>query len=379
MLTAATPPREFVISTCVNPMAAPPPARRVLILRLGAVGDVVRTLPAARALRHAYADARLAWLVEPASASLLEGQSWLDEVIVFPRSVLREAMTRGRLRVLDREARRFVRELRERGFDLVVDFHAILKSGVLSWLSGAPFRASYARPFSREASFRFANHRARLEPPNQSRFDRNEALVRFLGVDAELPGRSLEVPAEAQARIAEALGQGPAPIIMHPGTSDTTAHKRWNVDGYAAVARELRAEGGPVTRISVGPARDDQAFAEAIVAAAGGAAQLAPETPSLLDLAALFARARLYVGSDTGPMHVASLVGTPVVQLLGPTDPIENQPFPGTPSRTVREQIACNPCRRGCAAATCMAVIRPATVLAAARELLDQGSGTLPG
>jgi ADP-heptose:LPS heptosyltransferase len=90
----------------------------------------------------------------------------------------------------------------------------------------------------------------------------------------------------------------------------------------------------------------------------------------MADLAALFSCSRLYIGGDTGPMHVASLVGTPVVQILGPTDPVENAPFPETPSRTIRVQIQCNPCRRGCAAATCMRVIPPEAVTEAARELL---------
>ena len=115
---------------------------------------------------------------------------------------------------------------------------------------------------------------------------------------------------------------------------------------------------------------NDRAFAEAIVAASGGAARIAPETHSLADLAALFSCSRLYIGGDTGPMHVASLVGTPVVQILGPTDPIENAPFPGVPSRSVRIQIHCNPCRRGCAAVTCMRVIPPSSVIDAASELL---------
>jgi ADP-heptose:LPS heptosyltransferase len=127
--------------------------------------------------------------------------------------------------------------------------------------------------------------------------------------------------------------------------------------------------------VTAGPAAEERAFAEAVLGAAGGAARAAPETPSLLDLAALFARARLYVGGDTGPMHVASLVGTPVVQLLGPTDPVENAPFAGTPSRTVRVQVGCNPCRRGCATATCMRVIAPGAVLEASGALLAASGG----
>jgi ADP-heptose:LPS heptosyltransferase len=163
-------------------------------------------------------------------------------------------------------------------------------------------------------------------------------------------------------------------VAIHPGTSDATPHKRWTPEGYAAVARGLREGEGVPSIVTVGPARDDRAFAEAVVKAAGGAASLAPPTPRLADLAALFARCRLYLGSDTGPMHVASLVGTPVVQLLGPTDPVENAPWPGTPSRSLRVGVACSPCRRGCAAATCMALLEPAAVLAAARALLAGGS-----
>jgi len=344
------------------------------VVRLGAVGDVVRTLPAASALRAAYPGSQLAWLVERPSASLLRAQPWIDEVLEFPREELREALRRGRLLRAFGAARDFLRELRRRRFELVVDFHSILKSGVLAAASGAPLRAGYARPYGRELSFLFATARAELWPPRASRFERNDALVRFLAVRAPAAPRPLRVDPEAARRIERELGPGPAPLALHPGTSDATPHKRWTAEGYGAVARALREATGVPSVVSVGPARDDRSFAEAVVEAAGGAARLAPATPGLADLAALFARCRLYLGSDTGPMHVASLVGTPVVQLLGPTDPVENAPWPGTPSRSVRVQIACNPCRRGCAAAPCMRLLEPAAVVAAARALLAPGS-----
>jgi len=216
---------------------------------------------------------------------------------------------------------------------------------------------------------RFATDKAQLDPPKQSRFQRNDALVRYLGVDAPPAAQPLTVSPEALEAAQKALGPGPVPIAIHPGTSDETAHKRWTVDGYAAVAQTLAAEGTPSV-VTAGPAQDDRAFADAIVEASGGAARRAPATPGLLELAALFRACRLYLGGDTGPLHVASLVGTPVVQLIGPTDPIENQPFPGTPSKTVRVQIECNPCRRGCAAASCMRAIHPDQVTSAVRGLL---------
>ena len=363
------PPREVLISTCTNPLASAPSAERILVVRLGAVGDVVRTLPAAAGVRAQWPHARLAWLVEPSAASLLRGQAWLDRVIVFPRDALAQALRRGNLVELLRCARGFVRELRAERFDLVLDFHAILKSGLLTRVSGSPRRVSYARPFAREGAGLFATQRARLAPPRQSRFDRNEALLRFLGSRVPLPAHPLEVPGPALERIAALLGPGPAPVVIHPGTSDATPHKRFSAAGYAAVARALAAEGVRCL-VSSGPAASDREMVSAVLSAAGAAASAAPPTPTLLDLAALFARSRLYLGADSGPMHVASLVGTPVLQLLGPTCPIENAPYPATPSRTLRVAIACNPCRRGCAAATCMRLIPVDAVLAATRELL---------
>ena len=169
-----------------------------------------------------------------------------------------------------------------------------------------------------------------------SRFERNAALVRFVGVDAphaELPFR---VAAETQAGLETALGAGPPPVALHPGTSERTAHKRWSPEQFARLALLLREREGVSSIVTWGPARDDRAAAEAVVAASGGAARLAPRTADLGELGALLSACRLYVGGDTGPMHVASLVGTPVVQLLGPTDPIENAPWPDTPSRSVR-------------------------------------------
>jgi ADP-heptose:LPS heptosyltransferase len=345
------------------------------VIRLGALGDVVRTLPAVSALRAHYAGAHLAWLVEPPSAGVLERQPWVDEVLVFPRPALRRALGSGRLPTLAREARRFLRELRARRFDLALDFHAILKSGILARLSGAPVRASYAPPFGRELAWLFANRRARLGPGRPSRYDRNEALVRFLGIGEAPAPAPLRVDPEAQRRADAWLAGRPAPVAIHPGTSEVTPYKRYGVAGYAALARALASDGIPVV-VSAGPARGERAMADAIVAASGGAAVRGPETQGIADLAALLSRARLFVGSDSGPLHVASLVGTPVVQILGPTHPDENRPWAGTPSRQVRVPIACSPCRRGCAAATCMRVVPPEAVIAAARELArEAGAG----
>jgi len=354
---------------CARPLPAPPVARRIAVVRLGALGDVVRTLPAVSALRAGYPDARLAWVVEPPSAPLLEAQPWVDEVIVLPRPEIVSRLRAGDLRGAWAVWRAFRATLRARRFDLVVDFHSILKSAWVARASGAPLRFGYARPYGREGAWLLANERARLVPERCSRFERNAALVEHLGLPVRPDPAPLRVPAATREAMAARLG-GERPVVVHPGTGAGTPHKRWPAEGFAALARALAARPGVPVVVTAGPARDDRRLADAIVDASGGAARRAPETGSLLELAALFAASRLYVGGDTGPLHVASLVGTPVVQILGPTDPVENRPFAGTPSRVLRFPVACSPCRRGCAAATCMRLVAPEAVAEAARARL---------
>ena len=355
-------------------MGRPPEADRILVLRLGALGDVARTLPAASALRAGHPGAHLAWLVEPGARGAVAGQPWIDELLVFPRDELRSALRRLHLRRFVRVLAAFLRELRRRRFDLVVDFHSILKSALLARASGAPRRAAYAPPHGREGAWLLANARARVAERRTSRYARNLALVRFLGVGASPWSAPLRVDGDARRRVLEALGPGLAPVLIHPGSSGATPHKRWSAEGYAAVARSLAALGVPV-RVAFGPAPAERAFAESIASTAGEGVQLAPPTTELGDLAALCEASRLFIGGDSGPLHVASLVGTPAVQILGPTDPVENEPYTGTPSRTVRVPVACSPCRRGCAAAVCMRRVEPAAVVAAARELLAAREG----
>ncbi len=341
-------------------------------MRLGAVGDVARTLPAASCLRAAWPGAHLAWLVEAPAASLVAAQPWVDETIVFPRP-FRAGPRRdpGRTRAL-RELAVFLARLRARRFDLVVDFHSILRSALLALATGARRRVAYARPFGRELAWLLATHRARVAPARVSRFERNEALVRFLGAPAKPAPRPLRVGPAALAAMRERLGGGPAPLAIHPGTSEGGRHKRVAVEVLAGAAHALFAELGIPTVVTFGPARDDLRLAEAVVAAAGGAARLAPPTPDLADLAALFACSRLAIGPDTGPLHVAALAGTPVVQLLGPTDPIENAPWPETPSRRLRDAVGA-PGRGGEIGAEAIALAARELLGAAARS--DRSAG----
>ncbi len=347
-----------------NALSAPPAAERILVIRLGALGDVVRTRFAFAGLRELYPRAHIDWLVEDRAAAGLEAIAGLDGVVEMTRPRLRAQAWAGLGGIGT-----LVRELRARRYDLAVDFHCILKSALLARAARIPMRVGYAAPHAREGSAWLLTHAARLEPDHISRFERNAALIRFLGGDIPRDPPGLELPAEPAPELAALPSEL---IIVHPGTSPTTLYKRWEPARYAELSRALFAQRGITSLVTWGPVAGEREAAEAVVAAAGDAAHLAPATPSMAHLLALLRGARMFVGSDSGPMHLASLAGVPVVAVFGPTDPLENAPFPGLPHRLVRRDVGCNPCREGCPARSCMAAVQVDDVVKAALELLPE-------
>jgi ADP-heptose:LPS heptosyltransferase len=353
--------------TVEKPLPSPPTASAILVIRLGALGDVVRTRFALPGLRALYPDARIDWLVEDRAAAGLEGVVGLDDIVPVPRIRLSyRELPRGLERL-----RSLVRELRARRYDMAVDFHSILKSATFARLSGAPLRVGFAPPLAREGSSRLFTHAVRVAPAHLSRFERNAALVRYLGGDVPAEPPPLALAREIRPDL-EAVPSGLA--VMHPGTSESTRYKRWESQRYAEVARGLRQRLGLESLVTWGPVDAERSTAEAVVAGADGAARLAPPTHGVAELLALLRRGRVFIGSDSGPMHLASMAGLPVVALFGPTDPLENEPFPGLPSRLVRVDVGCNPCRGGCPVLACMTAIDAGAVVEATCSLVAGGS-----
>ncbi len=335
----------------------------MLVVRLGAFGDVVRTLPAAFALRRRLPGARLAWLVEPGSAPLLERLPWLDEVLVFPRSELEAALARWRAGALLGRGLDVRRTLRDRGFDCVVDFHGILKSGVLTRCTGAGRRVGLAPAHVREgAAFFYTEH---VRPPVDpcSRWARNAALAAQLGASVD----ATPIPGLAPSDTAQPRGRH---AVLHPGSSAGTPHKRYPVQRFAEVARVLARELGAPCVVTCGPDPVERARARALVERAGDAAQVAETGGDVGALISQLSSARVVVSGDTGPLHLASLLGTPVVQILGPTHPVQNEPWPHTPWARAHLPLPCSPCRRGCDAAPCMELLPVADIVDAARRAL---------
>lgn len=350
-----------------------------LFIRLSAIGDVVRTLPALALLRNRFPDARITWLVEEKAFDILSQRGDIDEVILFPRRSITEKI-KSPITFFGAfsEFISFIRHFRSKRFDVTLDFHGILKSGILSYLSGAPLRIGFDKGFSKEMNHIFSNRRVGLNPPRLSRVERNLVLARSIVGELDVPDIAIEVTPEdvfSVDSIEKQSLKGRRPrIIIHPGTSPDTPYKRWEAKGYGAVADMLIARTGGEVIITYGPGEEKMAF-EVLDCMEHTAVILESEL-EIRELAELYRRSDVYIGGDTGPMHIASFVGTPVVAVFGPTDPIENEPYNRTPYRMVRRPVSCSPCRdRGCIKGLCFESITPEMVANSALELLVDMAG----
>ncbi len=347
---------------------------KILILRLSAVGDVIRTLPAVRALKEYYPRSSITWVVEEPSKTLLESQPEIDEVILFPRKRWVDGIKSARrIGKTVAEMWGFVLGLRRRGFDVTLDFHGILKSGLLSFFSGAPKRIGYNRRFTKEGNFLFSNVKVELPKARISRFQRNLTLLKGVGLDVKELKYNFHIPPEDREYIESFFKASSAslknPLIaIHPGTSQKTYYKRWTPLQYARLADRLIRELRGAVIFTWGT--DERTWVEDIQKEMKESSILSPRTETLTQLGEVYRHCDLYIGGDTGPMHIASLVGIPLVVIYGPTDPIVNEPFGR--HKKVRKEVGCNPCRnRSCKELTCLKMITVDDVFKATEEILS--------
>jgi predicted lipopolysaccharide heptosyltransferase III len=299
---------------------------RILLVRLRLIGDVVFTTPVIRSLRRHFPDAHLTYVVEPAAAPVVDGNPHLDELIVAPRR-------RGLSRLAD--DLRLGRRLRRGRYDIAIDLHGGPRGAFLVWMSDAPMRIGYTIRGRRWMYTHVVGRSPELIPRHsvQNQGD----LLRPLGIDACDPGSEpVEMREDARATRAvaarlAAAGVGPSDPIAVVHVSAGNPFRRWPADSFAELAAALvrRGRASHVVLVS-GPS--ESAAAEAIARDARQRLGVEDHRVSagdydLAELRALVARAAVYIGGDSGPLHVASTTTTPIVLLLGPTLPERSRPW----------------------------------------------------
>jgi ADP-heptose:LPS heptosyltransferase len=287
--------------------AVPRNAPRILIVRLSALGDVIHGVPVACALREALPEAVIGWVCEGRNAEFLEGHPAIDHLVRAPRGWLKSPRAVFELR----------RQLRTLNFDVAVDLQCLTKSAVAAWLSGAPRRIGKSGPHGRELSKWIHNELTEVQGGHV--IDHYLQMLRPLGIDS--PRVKFNLPERpADARSAEDLLRARRLnhrrfVVLNPGAGWPS--KIWPPERYGEVARRIAADFN-MPSLAVWGAPSEQALAEEIVAISKGAAQLAPPT-TVAELASLCRRAAMFLGSDTGPMHLSVAVGTPTISLHGPS------------------------------------------------------------
>jgi heptosyltransferase-1 len=352
----------------------------ILIVRLGALGDIVHAIPAAAALRTAFPAARIDWIVDAKHRAMVDLVTVIDRVIPLERPTLSGWL----------QASAVMRQCR---YDVALDFQGLLKSAVLARMSGAArvigfsiwhLREKTARPFYTttggdaapspdRSSSPDGQNSLRLQPDATHVIAKNRRLLRTVGVhdDAPITFPLAQPPSAALDAVTVALG-GPAPFaLINPGAA--WPNKRWPVDRFGEVAAFLRDVRRLPAFVLWGPG--EEALAQSVVRASSGAARLAPPT-EVADLLALSRAASLMISGDTGPLHIAAAAGTPAVAIFGPTDPARNGPW--VPEDVTISRFAACHCqyeRRCHESQWCLADVQVAEVTAAIQRRLTAAGG----
>ena len=290
------------------------PDARFLLVRLGSLGDVIHALPAASALRDAFPDARIDWLIEPKWRRLLEGNPDLTEIVSL------EKKSAAGLIVT-------VSKLRAAHYTCAIDFQGLYKSALPTFVSGAPRRIGFPSTYAREgfASFFYTD---RINPRGAHKVDHNLALVEAAGagVRTSRPRFPLTLHPEDEKQVTQELARHNIAdfYVLNPGGGWRS--KCWPPERYGELHHRLAVQHGWRAIISFGPG--EERLAQELVSAAGTPAPAAVPF-GLGPLMALLRRAKFVISADTGPLHLASALGAPVLGLYGPTDPARNGPYGG--------------------------------------------------
>jgi ADP-heptose:LPS heptosyltransferase len=304
-------------------------SKRILIMRLGAIGDVLRVLPALRRIRKERPDAHIGWAVEHWVYPIVAGHPAVDRFHVLDRRALSHPR-RGPV-----EVRRFVGEARAQAYETTLDFHGRLKSGALTRAIGSPHRVGFARGDATELNHLFTNVHVRLADRWENRVLRFLHLLEPLGIDARYDPSDHGIYVDPETRRASRAwyeARHRPRIACYPGSSSARARERWPEHKWIDLLRRLAKQG--VTSVVLwGP--DEQQLAADIVAAVGKGCTLAPPTtlPEMMALISCFAA---FVGNDTAAMHMAWLQGVPTAAFVGPKPPRTVAPLAPVPSQVLR-------------------------------------------
>lgn len=301
---------------------------KILLVRLGALGDIVHALPVAAALRERFPDAQIDWLVDARYAAILDYVPGLARQVVIGDARAGVAGVCGATRPgapTWRDMLAAVAAIRRERYDAALDLQGLIKSAAFARLSGATRVVGFDRRHVREAPASWF-YRETCDPGGVAHVvDKNLSALSAFGIERRPRRFPIDVPSSsATAVIREWVAKGGRAgyALINPGAA--WPNKRWPPERFGEIARSTAERHGLLPVVLWGPG--EEATAGPVVESSGGVARIAPQT-GIGDLLALSREARLMLSGDTGPLHLAAAVGTPIVALFGPTNPARNGPW----------------------------------------------------
>ena len=338
---------------------------KILIIKLSAIGDVIHTLPALNAIRKKYPDAHITWLVEEAAYGVIKGHKALDRIIVSKRKTWLKGLAGRSCAKNFRKVCSFVKQLRDTRYDIILDFQALLKSGVLIGLARGGRKIGFDKGMEhQEHSYIFLNERVPPVDMEVHALTRGMMLLEAIGISSSEVEYNIYISGKDRNAADDLLmhcGIKAPKLLVAINPMAKWETKLWDNLKFSNLADRL-IEQANADVIFTGSREDSEAIEGIISNMKVRAANLAGRT-DLKTLAALYEKASIVVSTDTGPMHMAAAVGTPVVALFGPTAPWRTGPF-GEGHKIIRVGLECSPCfKRQCKTIDCMKQISVEQVL----------------
>jgi len=321
------------------------------------MGDIIHTLPVLATLRKHYPKAEISWIVKNKFSDLLTGNPDLTEIISFDNNSFLQ----------------LINILRKRDFDVALDLQGLFRSGILAYFSKASHRIGFSRINSRELSYIFYNHR--VTPPQKAVHvvDKNLSLLEPLGIseyiyDFKIPISAKDLKfAKDFFALRKLVPKKDKIIMLNPGAGWST--KRWAPEKFIRLADKLTKYSNANTKVIMSWGPQEKDLIENIKNSGNNRIAIMPQS-TIKQLAAIIRSCDLFVGSDTGPTHLAAALEVPVVGLYGPSDPKRNGPY-GTKNIIIQKDIPCASCwKRECDKIDCMKNISVDEVFEACMKIL---------
>jgi heptosyltransferase-1 len=341
----------------------------ILIVKLSAIGDVIHTLPSLTVLRKLYPDAHITWVVEEAAADLVRNHPYLNNILVSKRESWIKNIRNGEFSRPLLEVRLFLRELKARPYDMVIDFHGLLKSALIVFISGGKRKLGFDS--MQELSGLFYNEKI-PEEMDKHAVDRYLDFLRYLGAPIDRPNFVLPSESTVQDSVQSLMKKFHLEekkfIAISPIAYWET--KLWDNVKFARIADLIKTKLN-LEVVLTGSEKESESIKEIISFMSTKGINLSGKT-TLTELANLYREALIIITTDSGPMHLAAAVNTPVIALFGPTNPKRTGPY-GQIHTIIMADLSCSPCLlKKCSTKECMQSILPEQVLAAIEEKLKE-------